>query len=111
MFYIGNNGDFDDIVRKNLKLLKLNYPHINYAVVLAYMPYKKDGLCYKDYTDTIYPNGLENTPPKYAIIKRNQWMINQCDYVVTYVRHTFGGAAQFKELALKKGKTVINLAD
>ena len=38
-------------------------------------------------------------------------MIEQSDYVVTYVKYTVGGAAQFKEYAEKKGKIVINLAD
>lgn len=36
-------------------------------------------------------------------------MIEQADYVITYVTHSWGGAAKFKELAEKKGKTVINI--
>ena len=36
-------------------------------------------------------------------------MIEQSDYVVTCVSRSWGGAAQFKELAEKKGKTVINI--
>ena len=36
-------------------------------------------------------------------------MIEKSDYVVTYVHHSFGGAAQFKEIAEKKGKIVINI--
>lgn len=111
MFYVGNNGSFDNMVIKNLKILKLDYPHIKYAIVLAYMPNEKAESRYDDLNYTIYPEGLENTPPKYAIVKRNRWMINMSDYVVVYVKHSFGGAAQFKELAEKKGKIVINLAD
>lgn len=111
MFYVGNHGNFDYMVRKNLKLLKLDYPHINYAVVFAYMPCEKNEWDYKDYSDTIYPDELENTLPKYAITKRNRWMIDKSDYVVTYITHPWGGAAQFKELAEKKGKPIINLAD
>ncbi len=36
-------------------------------------------------------------------------MINQSDYVVTYVWKTWGGASKFKEIAEKKNRTVINL--
>lgn len=111
LFYVGNHGNFDNLVRKNLKLLQLNYPHINHAVVLAYMPREKDKFAHEDYSNTIYPDGLENIPPKYAITKCNRWMIEQSDTVVTYVKYSIGGAAQFKKLAEKKGKTVINLAD
>ena len=41
MFYVGNQGKFDAYVRSELKKLKQEYPQINYAVVLAYMPGKQ----------------------------------------------------------------------
>ena len=37
MFYVGNQGHFDYYVRCVLRDLKQEYPHIQYAVVLAYM--------------------------------------------------------------------------
>ncbi len=87
MFYVGNHGNFDYMVRSNLKSLKLDYPNMNYAVVLAYLPSPKNKLYYEDYSDTIYPDGLENAPMRYAVIKRNIWMIDKSDYVVTYITH------------------------
>ncbi len=111
VFYVGNQGGFDYIVRKNLKILKVDYPHIDYAVVLAYMPSIKDKCVYYGCDDTIYPEEMEKIHPKYAIIERNKWMINVSEYVVTYVKYSSGGAAQFKSLAENMGRTVINLAD
>lgn len=111
LFYVGNHGNFDSMIRKNIKLLRVDYPHINYFVVLAYMTSKNTEFNYEDYSDTIYPYGQENTPPQYAIIKRNKWMIDKADYVVVYVKHTFGNAAKFKEISEKKGKKTLNLAD
>ena len=111
MSYVGNQGKFDGMARRTLKSLKADYPDIDYAVVLAYMPIEKDESDYRDYSDTIFPDGLENVHPRFAIAKRNRWMIDMADYVVTYVSHGWGGAARFKELAEKKGKTVINLPD
>ncbi len=110
MFYVGNNGNFDVIVRNTLKSLKSVYPQINYAVVLSYMPTRKPEHQYKDYFDTIYPDIFENVPPRFAISKRNKWMIEQCDLVITYVNSTVGGAYKFKKLAEKRGKKIINLA-
>ena len=37
-------------------------------------------------------------------------MLKQSDYVVTYVTHGWGGAAQFAEKAKRQGKTVVDLA-
>ena len=47
MFYVGHQGQFDAYVRSELKRLKQEYPQINYAVVLAYMPGKETE--YDDY--------------------------------------------------------------
>lgn len=41
MFYVGNQGRFDAIVCSILCELKIEYPQINYAVVLAYIPGNK----------------------------------------------------------------------
>lgn len=105
-FYVGNNGNFDTMVRHQLENLSQTYP-ITYNVVLAYLPTKKSE--YDDYTNTILPEGIETAPKRFAISYRNKWMIQQSDVVVTYVTRTYGGAAQFKELAERQGKTVIEL--
>lgn len=108
MFYVGSQGRFDVIVRGVLRELKKEYPQINYAVVLAYIPRKQTE--YDDYSDTMLPEGIESVHPRYAISWRNKWMIKQSDYVVTYITRFWGGAAQFAEMAKHLMKTVINLA-
>ncbi len=110
-FFVGNHGCFDGMVRRTLKELKVIYPEIDYSVVLAYLPKEKDEYGFDDYTDTVFPEGFELVHPKYAIVKRNRWMVEQSDYVVTYVERSFGGAVRFKELAERKGKIVINIPD
>ena len=108
VFYVGNNGNFDTMVRRQLEDLSRTYP-ITYNVVLAYLPTKKSE--YDDYTNTIFPEGIETAPKRFAISWRNKWMIEQADIVVTYVTHSFGGAAQFKALAERQGKTIIELSE
>lgn len=106
VFYVGNNGNFDTMVRRQLEDLSKTYP-ITYSVVLAYLPTEKNN--YDNLTNIIYPEGLETVPKRFAISWRNKWMIHQSSIVVTYVTHNFGGAAQFKEIAERAGKEVINL--
>ena len=109
-FYVGNNGSFDYMVRKVLKELATKHPHIRYSVVLAYLPQGKDELNIFDYSDTIYPEGLEGVHPRYAICKRNEWMIEKADVVVTYVTHDYGGANRYKKLSMRKKKRIIELS-
>ena len=111
VFYVGNNGQFDYLVAEVLRKLKSRNPQISYSIVLAYLPEREKEHNQLSYTETIYPEGLEDTPPRFAISKRNQWMVMQSDYVIAYVEHSFGGAAQFTEYARKKHRMVINLAD
>ncbi|MBQ2759126.1 MAG: hypothetical protein IJE93_05100 [Clostridia bacterium] len=105
-FYVGNNGNFDMIVRKQLEELSAIY-NIRYSIVIAYYPNQTDTP--NEEINTIYPEGLETVPRRFAISWRNKWMIKQSDTVVTYVKRNFGGATQFRELAQKQGKQVINL--
>ena len=109
MFYVGNHGSFDAIVRSTLRDFQRKYPQIQYAVVLSYLPGKKSEFSYDDYSDTMLPEGIENVPRRFAITWRNKWMIKQSDYVVTYITHSWGGAAQFAEMSKRQKKNVINL--
>lgn len=111
VFYVGNQGHFDFTVRKTLKMLSAEYPHIRYAVMLAYLPWNQNDLYPEDFSDAIFPEELETVPKRFAIDKRNHLMLSYADTVVTYVKRTDGGAAKFQTLAKKKGKTVINIAD
>lgn len=112
MFYIGHQGDFDSMVRSVMKELIKEGMEVNYAVVLAYMPGQKYDFALPDeYADTMFPEGLENVHPKFAISWRNSWMISKSDLVICYVKYRTGGAYQFVEKARRKGKTIINLAN
>ena len=62
-----------------------------------------------DYSDTMLPEGIESVHPHYAISWRNNWMLKKSDYVVTYITHSWGGAAQFAEMAKLQKKNVINV--
>ena len=106
-FYVGNNGNFDRLVRKKLKQIKKTYPHISYEVVLAYIPQKKKED--EDYSDTVFPSALEKVPYIARIKARNEYMINKSKYVVCCIYKTASGAAEAVEKARGKGKIIINI--
>lgn len=103
LFYSGGYGQFDAIVARVLKELKDGYPQLESVLVLAYLDKKVDTTLFDD---TTYPP-LETVPRRYAILKRNRWMVEQSDIVVAYVTHGWGGAAQTLEYAQKKKKRII----
>ncbi len=109
VFYVGHNGKFDSMVLNELKLFSTVYRHIHYFLVIENIPEGKrdygvneEHLLYLDFF-------IGNTPKQFALDRRNGWMVNNSDYVVTYVWKATGGARKIKERAEKKHKTVINL--
>ena len=107
-FYVGTQGSFDRMAYAALVKLRRQYSHIKVYRVLAYMP--KLSIIEADRSmldDTILPEGIEKAHPRYAIIKRNNWMIDRSDYVICYVTHPTGGAYQAVERAKNKSKTII----
>ncbi len=108
-FYVGHQGAFDRMAAACLMHLSARYPHIRCAVVLAYLPQGKPSPDRVFPLPTLVPEGLETIPPRFAILRRNQWMLSRTDYVIGYLQYPFGGAAPFIEKADRLHKTVIRL--
>ena len=106
-FYVGHQGQFDSMVYSVLKELKAKYPQIRYTVVLAYMPDEHIKEVYGE--DTLIPDGMESVPKKFAISKRNDWMIQQSGFAVCYVYKVTGGAAKFREKTKKRKLRIIDV--
>ena len=108
-FYVGTHGNFDRMATDVLKKLKRQYPELRAYSVLSRMP--SEGGEDVGLLETIFPEEVACTHPKNSISKRNAWMLERSDIVITYVIHSFGGAALFKNKALRQGKCVIELSE
>lgn len=105
-FWCGGYGEFDSMAARAAHDLKTEYPDIEVILVRAYMP--KNGEKLSDiYDDSIYPEGLETVPYRFAISRRNRWMAKNCDMAITYVNNDFGGA--YKTYKMLKQQTVLQL--
>ena len=106
-FYVGTQGAFDHLVYEALCTLEKKYP-IELFVVLPYLN-RPDAYPYYNMEKTIFPDVLTKTPARFAIRKRNSFMINQSNYMITYINTPYSNAYPNLEEALKKKKHVINL--
>lgn len=114
-FYCGGYGAFDELCASVCRQLKKEYPNTEIVYVTPYISLshqeKMNYLIHsKLYDSTIYPP-IENVPPKYAILRRNEWMIDRADIVISYVTHNHGGAYKSLQFARKKKKDIIELCD
>lgn len=108
-FYVGTQGNFDKIVYEVLIELEKKYS-IQLFVVLAYLNNNKQLNYYED-NKTIFPDELTNSPPRFAILKRNNYMINESEYVVCYLNNPFSNSYKNIEYAINRKKTIINLGE
>ena len=74
LFYVGNQGNFDSMVYRALKELAEQYD-IKYYIILAYLPTKQTLFSKDDTEHTLFPDGIEAVPKRFAITYRNKWMI------------------------------------
>lgn len=102
-FYLGGYGAFDSLAAAAVRRQKEAYPHIEIILVLAYLDREVDA---SRYDGTTYPP-LEKVPRRYAIVKRNEWMVCESDVVISGVTHGWGGAAKTLEFAQKKRKVIL----
>ena len=110
-FYLGGYGDFDSLCLRTLRELKKAFPDIELLFITPYLDktYSKLEFAKSCYDDVIFPS-IENVPRKFAILKRNEWMVDSADLVISYVKYSWGGASKTLEYANRKKKPIINLA-
>ena len=102
-FYLGVYGQFDTLAAAVVRQQKERYLEIRSVLVLPYLDRSFDASAYDE---TVYPP-LENVPKRYAISRRNEYMIDRSDVVIAFVTHSFGGAYKSLCYAQRKQKRII----
>ena len=110
-FYLGGYGDFDSLCLRTLRELKKEFQDIELIFITPYIDknYSKLEFAKYHYDDVIFPP-LESVPRKFAILKRNEWMVDSADLVIAYVKYSWGGAAKTLGYAKRKKVPIINIA-
>ncbi len=111
-FYCGGYGSFDLFAAHTARSLKSKYPFIKLLYITPYIDNSRLELINEQnlYDEIIYPN-LENTPRRFAILKRNEYIVQKSDLIIAYVNRTYGGAYKMLCYARKLNKPIINLVD
>ncbi len=113
IFYVGYHGNFDHLAAAALRKMKQKYPKIILILLLAYHPSILPIDIPPDFDETFYPP-LETVPPRYALVRSNQYMIKTVNSIICYAAH-IGNARSLLNQALKRQKTseitITNLAD
>ena len=110
--YIERNGEFDIYAATVIKRAQKAVESYNNEFICV-LPYRGKNIdFYEQYYDSvIIPECVEKAHPKWAIKKRNLWMVKQADLFLCYVERNEGGAYTALKYAQSLKKEIINLAD
>lgn len=109
--YCGGYGRFDGFAAECVRKAKKDFENIRNCLIIPYisLSFQEKIKYLNDYYDEIIYPPLKNIPAKYAIIKRNEWMVDKADLLIAYVKHSWGGAAKTLEYAKRKNTTIFQL--
>ena len=110
-FYLGGYGGFDSFAFKCATKYKQCHKNAKLIFITPYLDKLLNGrkdILEKCYDEITYPE-IERVPQKFAIIKRNEWMVDQADFLFVYVHTHYGGAYRTLLYAHKHKKPYINL--
>ena len=74
-FYVGNHGGFDRLAAHAVKEAKRYHPDITLMMVLSCHPGERSVELPEGFDGSYYPEGLENVPRRYALVRANKIMI------------------------------------
>ncbi len=103
-FIVGNYGSFDSICAHVLTEIKKDHPFIKLYLLLPYHPSVKRYDIPKGFDGSIYPEGMENVPPRYAISIANKKIIDGSNYLIAYYRYGATNTAGLLEYAKRREK-------
>ena len=108
VFYDGNYGAFDKKCASTALELKHKYPHIKLIQILTYYHHKKDKYELPScYDGSILPE-IEEMHYKQKIVKRNEWIVDNCNILVCHIEETYkSGAYRTLKYAQKQNKPII----
>ena len=106
--FLGGYGNFDDFAFRCAKKFKQTHQNAKLVLITPYLENSKATYNKANFDSIVYPS-LEHVPPRYAISRRNKWMIEQADIVICCVSRQYGGAYAMYLDATRKKKRIYNL--
>ena len=105
--YCGINNRFLDDRHDKNSISRIDIKQFIKALILSPTQETK----YYDIAKSIYPDELTKMPLRFAIRRRNSYMIDKADYVICYMNNPFSNTFTNVKEAAQKKKQIINLGE
>ena len=111
-FVVGHYGQFDTLAGQAVMEAKKRHPEVSLIMLLPYQNSGRPTIPPEGFDNTFYPFGMERVPPRAAIPKANQYMVDHSDFLIAvYMEsHPRSGTAKTMEYAKKQGLKLIEIS-
>lgn len=115
-FLVGRDGEFDQFASSAVLRVRKQYRDDNSSLILV-LPYAKaeylnnEDSFHDYYSDVEISYEASKAHPKAAIQIRNREMVDRANLILCAIERYRGGAWKTIQYAMKKEKTIINLAE
>lgn len=104
-FCLGGYGKFDQLAAAAVRRQKIFYPNIRMFLVLAY-PDRAPAFVRRNYDGIIYPL-VEKVPFWYAMERRDAWIVDVSDVLISGVMYDWSDEAKMLRLAKSRKSMMI----
>ena len=98
-FVVGKYGSFDSLAAQAVREAKQRHSKIRLTLLLPYYDPHKTIELPGGFNSSLYPDGLEHTPRRAAIVSANQYMVCHCDFLIAYDAGRIGNTRKLVEYA------------
>ena len=99
-FIVGHYGAFDRMAADAVMRAKKEHKAVTLMLLLPYHPTERPIELEAGFDGSFYPEGMENVPRRYAIVRANEYVIRRvCDYLIAYDRYLATKTHDFVEIA------------
>ena len=103
-FVVGHYGSFDSMVARAVIEAKKRHSKVHLTMLLSYHPAVRPVEIPEGFDGSYFPEGQETVPKRLAIMRANEHMIRNSNYLICFVKHPSAGSREIMEMALKRQK-------
>lgn len=101
-FIVGHYGNFDRMAARALVNAKQIHPEISLWLLLPYHPAEQKVEIPEGFDGSFYPERMEQTPRRVAIVKANRYMVEYVEYLIVYAHYPASNTLKLLQYAQRK---------
>lgn len=103
-FLVGHYGAFDRLAARAVREAKERHPAVTLLMLLPYHPAQRPVQLPEGFDGSLYLQGMETVPRRWAIVQSNRQAVDRCDFLIAHAWQPSSNALALVEYARRRGR-------